>query len=60
MISGAPVLNTSEDGKITPTDFFVPSAKITLCDMHLPSKKTFAFFYDRYIVELIAHYFSLN
>jgi hypothetical protein len=44
MISGTPVLNTSDDGRITPTDFFVPSASITVCDTHLPSKKTLDFF----------------
>jgi hypothetical protein len=38
MISGAPVLKVSVDGRITPTDFFVPSANCTVCDTHLPSK----------------------
>jgi len=38
MISAAPVLKVSADGRITPTDFFVPSASWIVCDTHLPSK----------------------
>jgi hypothetical protein len=43
MISGTLVVNTRVDGKITPTDFLLPSARITVCEMHLPSKKIFDF-----------------
>ena len=38
MISGAPVLKVRVAGKTTPTDFFVPSAKVIPWLMHLPSK----------------------
>lgn len=38
MISGAPVLKVRLAGKITPTDFLVPSAKVMPWLMHLPSK----------------------
>ena len=37
-VSGAPVLKVSVEGKITPTDFFVPSANMTVWLTHLPSK----------------------
>ena len=42
MISGAPVLKVRVDGRITPTDFLVPSANVTPWLMHLPSKYTLA------------------
>jgi hypothetical protein len=42
MISGAPVLNVKVAGKITPTDFLLPSAKVSWWLTHLPSKKTLA------------------
>src|SRR5512134_1786842 len=42
MISGAPVLNVSWEGRTTPTDFFVPSARVTVWLTHLPSKYTLA------------------
>jgi hypothetical protein len=42
MISGAPVLKVSVDGRITPTDFLVPSASVRPWLTHLPSKYTFA------------------
>ena len=38
MISGAPVLKVKVAGRITPTDFFVPSAKVMPWLTHLPSK----------------------
>jgi hypothetical protein len=38
IVSGAPVLNVSVDGKITPTVFLLPSASSSVCDTHLPSK----------------------
>src|SRR5687767_7062257 len=42
MISGAPVLKVSWEGNTTPTDFFVPSARVTVWLTHLPSKYTLA------------------
>src|SRR3954469_8826340 len=42
MISAAPVLKVSWAGRMTPTDFFVPSAKVTPWLTHLPSKYTLA------------------
>ena len=42
MISGAPVLKVNVAGKITPTDFLVPSAKVMPWLTHLPSKYTLA------------------
>ena len=42
MISGAPVLKVRVEGKITPTDFFVPSASVMPWLTHLPSKYTLA------------------
>jgi hypothetical protein len=42
MISGAPVLKVSVAGKMTPTDFFVPSGSEIPCETHLPSKYTLA------------------
>src|SRR3954465_1038345 len=42
MISGAPVLKVRVAGRITPTDFFVPSARVMPWLMHLPSKYTLA------------------
>jgi hypothetical protein len=38
MISGAPVLKVRVAGRMTPTDFFVPSAKVMPWLTHLPSK----------------------
>jgi hypothetical protein len=38
MRSGAPVLNFSAEGRITPTLFLLPSASSRLCETHLPSK----------------------
>ena len=42
MISGAPVLKVRVDGRITPTDFLLPSASVRLWLTHLPSKYTLA------------------
>src|SRR5215210_8581553 len=42
MISGAPVLKVRLAGRITPTDFFVPSARVMPWLTHLPSKYTLA------------------
>src|SRR5689334_5952626 len=42
MISGAPVLKVRVEGRITPTDFLVPSASVRLWLTHLPSKYTLA------------------
>jgi hypothetical protein len=42
MISGAPVLKVRVAGRITPTDFLVPSAKVMPWLTHLPSKYTLA------------------
>src|SRR5258706_1288440 len=42
MISGAPVLKVSWEGSTTPTDFLVPSARVTVWLTHLPSKYTLA------------------
>src|SRR6476661_1976534 len=42
MISGAPVLKVRVAGRITPTDFFVPSASCRPWLTHLPSKYTLA------------------
>lgn len=42
MISGAPVLKVKEAGKMTPTDFLVPSGNEIPCETHLPSKYTLA------------------
>src|SRR3954469_2355080 len=40
--SAAPVLKVRVAGRITPTDFLVPSAKVTPWLTHLPSKYTLA------------------
>src|SRR6478672_13373565 len=40
--SGAPVLKVRVAGRITPTDFFVPSASCRPWLTHLPSKYTLA------------------
>src|SRR4051794_7174896 len=42
MISGAPVLNVSCAGRMTPMDFLVPSANWMEWLTHLPSKYTLA------------------
>src|SRR4051812_22395048 len=42
MVSGAPVLKVSVAGRITPTDFLVPSASTMPWLTHLPSKYTLA------------------
>jgi hypothetical protein len=69
MISGAPVLKVRVEGKITPTDLLVPSAKVMLWLTHLPSKYTLAWgltltFWNRgWVVEFIDavhRYFELN
>src|SRR3954469_25804801 len=40
--SGSPVLKCSDEGRITPTLFFVPSASSMLCETQWPSKYTLA------------------
>ncbi|MNW10915.1 hypothetical protein D3C71_2082370 [compost metagenome] len=42
MISAAAVPKVSVAGRTTPTDFFVPSARVKLWLTHLPSKYTLA------------------
>src|SRR3954462_3035916 len=42
MTSAAPVLKVRVAGRITPTDFFVPSARVMPWLTHLPSKYTLA------------------
>src|SRR5665647_3044738 len=42
MISGAPVLKVKVAGRITPTDFLLPSARVMPWLTHLPSKYTLA------------------
>jgi len=58
MISGTPVLNTSDEGRITPMDFFVPSASITVCDTHLPSKKTLDFLMTETLSNCLLMFYS--
>ena len=54
MISGAPVLKVRVAGRITPTDFLVPSASVMPWLTHLPSKYTLA-----WVVTLTLSIFSV-
>jgi len=55
MISGTPVLNTSDDGRITPTDFFGAIGEHDGMRYAFAVEEDVGFFDDGNVVELIAH-----